>query len=167
MDSKINARRHLHKAVMLGSFAFGFMAFILPVYTKEIGGNAVSIGGLFSIFSIVTLILRPLIGKGIDKYGRKIFLIIAFITYGLSMILFSLSTDISLLYISRFVQAIASSFMWISVYSVAIDLANRKERGSQIGYIGQASSQGELYGAFLGFFYYRKLKFPNRLERVV
>lgn len=159
MDSRINARRHLHKAVMLGSFAFGFMAFILPVYTKEIGGNAVSIGGLFSIFSIVTLILRPLIGKGIDKYGRKIFLIIAFITYGLSMILFSLSTDISLLYISRFVQAIASSFMWISVYSVAIDLANRKERGSQIGYIGQASSQGELYGAFLGFFIIGNLNF--------
>src|SRR5690606_24340834 len=100
MENSIRARNSLNNAIMLGSFSFGLMAFLLPVYTKVVGGNAVSIGGLFSIFSIVTLILRPLIGKGIDKYGRKIFLIIAFIVYGFAMILFSFSTNITLLYIS-------------------------------------------------------------------
>ncbi|MCB2356755.1 MFS transporter [Clostridium estertheticum] len=96
---------------MLGSFAFGLMSFILPVYSKIIGGNALVIGGLFSIFSVVTLILRPLIGRGIDKYGRKIFFVSAFFFYAISMLMFSYATNIRLLYISRFIQAIGSSFM--------------------------------------------------------
>lgn len=137
---------------MLGSFSFGMMAFILPVYMKMVGGNAVAIGGLFAIFSIVTLLLRPLIGKGIDIYGRRIFLIFAFVIYGIAMLLFSYSTNMTLIYMSRLIQAIASSFMWISAYSVAIDLTDRENRGSEIGYVDGATAKGELYGAAIGFF---------------
>lgn len=75
MDNKHRVKGNLTKSIMLGSFAFGIMSFILPIYSKRIGGDALAIGGLFSIFSIVTLILRPFIGKGLDRYGRKIFCI--------------------------------------------------------------------------------------------
>lgn len=136
---------------MLGSFAFGFMSFILPIYTKRIGGNAVTIGGLFSIFSIVTLILRHIIGKGIDTYGRKKFFVFAFLFYAISMMLFSYSTNITFLYISRFIQAIGSSLMWISVYSIAVDIADNEKRGNAIGQVDGASSKGALYGAVIGF----------------
>lgn len=83
---KLSKSRHqLKTVVMLGSFAFGLMSFVLPIYSKKIGGDALSIGGLFSIFSLVTLLLRPVIGKGTDKYGRKVFFVAAFFFYGLSM----------------------------------------------------------------------------------
>lgn len=152
MENSILAKKSLKNAILLGSFSFSMMSFLLPVYTKMFGGNAVSIGGLFSIFSVATLLLRPIIGKGIDKYGRKRFLITAFIIYGFSMLLFSFSTNITLLYVSRLIQAIASSFMWISAYSIAIDLADEASRGSGIGYVDGANFRGQLYGAFLGFF---------------
>ena len=151
MENVSKIRYHLKTSIMLGSFAFGFMSFILPIYSKRIGGNALTIGGLFSIFSIVTLILRPFIGKAIDKYGRKIFFVIAFLFYGISMFLFSCSTNVISLYISRFVQAIGASFMWISAYSIAIDIANDEKRGVAIGQVDGASSKGALYGALIGF----------------
>ena len=151
MENVSKIRYHLKTSIMLGSFAFGFMSFILPIYSKRIGGNALTIGGLFSIFSVVALILRPFIGKGIDKYGRKTFLVAAFLFYGISMLLFSYSTNVISLYISRFIQAIGASFMWISAYSIAIDIANDGKRGVAIGQVDGASSKGALYGALIGF----------------
>lgn len=155
MGSKIEnlskSRHELQTVVMLGSFAFGFMSFVLPIYSKKIGGDALSIGGLFSIFSLVTLLLRPLIGKGTDKYGRKVFFVAAFCFYGMSMLLFSYSTNILMLYMSRFVQAIGASFMWISAYSIVIDTAEDEKRGAAIGLIDGASSKGSFYGALIGF----------------
>lgn len=151
MDSVSRTRRQLRTSIMLGSFAFGIMSFILPIYSKRIGGNALTIGGLFSVFSFVALILRPIIGRGIDKYGRKAFFVTAFLFYGAAMLLFSYSTNILSLYISRFIQAIGASLMWISAYSIATDLAGDGERGVAVGQVDGASSKGALYGAFIGF----------------
>jgi MFS transporter, DHA1 family, multidrug resistance protein len=151
MENKVKIKNNLKTTIMLGSFAFGFMSFILPIYTKRIGGNALTIGGLFSIFSIVTLILRPLIGKGIDIYGRKKFFVSSFLFYAISMMLFSFSTNLTLLYISRFIQAIGSSLMWISAYSIAVDTADNDKRGNTIGQVDGANSKGALYGAIIGF----------------
>ena len=149
IKNKINY--NLKRSIIFGSFAFGFMSFILPIYTKEIGGNALSIGGLFSIFSIVTLILRPLIGRGLDIYGRKKFFVSSFIFYAISMILFSYSTNTILLYASRCIQAIGSSLMWISAYSMATDISDNKEIGSSIGKVDSAYTKGSLYGSIIGF----------------
>lgn len=153
MESEINNKinYNLKRSIIFGSFAFGFMSFILPIYTKEIGGNALSIGGLFSIFSIVTLILRPLIGRGLDIYGRKNFFASSFIFYAISMILFSYSTNTILLYASRSIQAIGSSLMWISAYSIATDISDNKEIGSSIGKVDSAYTKGSLYGSIIGF----------------
>ena len=149
IKNKINY--NLKRSIIFGSFPFGFMSFILPIYTKEIGGNALSIGGLFSIFSIVTLILRPLIGRGLDIYGRKKFFVSSFIFYAISMILFSYATNTILLYASRCIQAIGSSLMWISAYSMATDISDNKEIGSSIGKVDSAYTKGSLYGSIIGF----------------
>lgn len=151
MKGKIKIKNNLKTSIMLGSFAFGIMSFILPIYSKRIGGNALTIGGLFSVFSVVTLILRPIIGKGIDKYGRKNFFAAAFLFYAISMILYSYSTNIILLYISRSIQAIGASFMWVSAYSIAMDTADDEKRGNSIGQIDGANARGALYGAVIGF----------------
>ena len=151
MDNNVMVKNNLRKSVMLGSFAFGIMSFILPIYTKRIGGNALTIGGLFSIFSVVTLILRPWIGKGIDRYGRKRFLMSAFLFYAVAMLMFSFSTNMMLLYISRLIQAVGASLMWISAYSIAVDVADNEKRGSTIGQVDGASAKGALYGAIIGF----------------
>lgn len=147
----VRNRKNLELSIMLGSLGFSVMSFILPIYGKRIGGSAFAIGGLFSIFSIVTLILRPIIGVAIDRYGRKHFFVLSFIFYSISMVIFSNATSIGQLYISRLVQAIGSSFMWISAYSIATDISEDSRRGNALGNIDGASAKGSLYGAVIGF----------------
>lgn len=159
MEVRVKTRNTLINCIMLGSFAFGIMPYILPIYSKRIGGSALSIGGLFSIFSIVTLILRPIIGKGIDLYGRKRFLISAFLFYAVSMLMLSYSLSMGLLYASRIIQAIGSSLMWISAYSIAIDAAEDEKRGKAIGQVDGASNKGAFIGTFIGFFILGKFTF--------
>lgn len=65
--------------------------------------------------------------------------------------LYSYSTNIIILYVSRFIQAVGSSFMWISAYSIAVDIADNDKRGSAIGQIDGAHAKGALYGTVTGF----------------
>lgn len=149
---------------MLCSFSFGILSFLLPIYSKYIGASALAIGGLFSIFSIVTLVIRPVVGKTIDRHGRKSFLGVGFFSYALSMFFFSYSTSVMLLYVGRIFQAMGSSFMWTSAYTIAMDMSESEEKGRAIGQVDGANAQGSLYGALMGFVLlsYRPFTFMQR-----
>jgi DHA1 family multidrug resistance protein-like MFS transporter len=50
----------LQRPILLGSLAFGSLGFVLPIYSKQLGASALEIGGLFSVFSIMTVLFRPI-----------------------------------------------------------------------------------------------------------
>ena len=164
MENKLGDMKSLSLSIMLCSFSFGILSFLLPIYSKYIGASALAIGGLFSIFSIVTLVIRPVVGKTIDRHGRKFFLGVGFFSYALSMFFFSYSTSVMLLYVGRIFQAMGSSFMWTSAYTIAMDMSESEEKGRAIGQVDGANAQGSLYGALMGFVLlsYRPFTFMQR-----
>lgn len=164
MENKLGDMKSLSLSIMLCSFSFGILSFLLPIYSKYIGASALAIGGLFSIFSIVMLVIRPIVGKTIDRHGRKLFLGVGFFSYALSMFFFSYSTSVMLLYVGRIFQAMGSSFMWTSAYTIAMDMSESEEKGRAIGQVDGANAQGSLYGALMGFVLlsYRPFTFMQR-----
>lgn len=149
-DTPLNPKV-LYWPVLLVSLAFGVMAFSLPVYARALGSTAVEIGGLFSIFFAATMIIRPFVGSGLDRFGRKPFFILGLAGYALAMAALAIAGNLTMLYLARLFQGIASSLMWISAYTIAADLASDHERGTSIAWVDSASSQGALYGSFPGF----------------
>jgi len=141
----------LHWPILLGSLAFGILSFLLPIYGKQLGGSALGIGGLFSISTITTTLIRPLVGWALDRFGRKFFFVAALVCYAGAMGLFSIASDVAALYLARLVQGIGSSLMWNSAYTIAIDLTSAEERGKAVGHLGEAVARGALYGALVGF----------------
>ena len=140
----------LRMAILLGSFSFGILGFSLPIYAKQLGASALDIGGMISIFAVMITIARPLVGWGIDHLGRKVFLVISFLFYGLAMVLFGLAQTVNALYLARFVQGIGSSLLWIPAYTVATELSER-DWGRAVGSIDMSSSRGAFFGTFIGF----------------
>jgi len=124
------------------------MSFILPIYSKEIGMDSVQTAGLYSIFSLVVLLFRPLLGKVCDKVGRKILLISSILLYCCAFIFYSISTNSTMLYVSRIIQAFASPMLSISIYCFIIDYSNDKI-GERMGLLETTSTRGGIIGIIL------------------
>lgn len=141
----------LRRAVFMVSFPFGILSFVLPIYGKEIGADAVEIGLFFSAFSLMTVVLRPLVGAGLDHYGRRPFLLAGLAGYAVTMFTFAFSTHIGLIVAARTLQGIASSSLWLAAQAITADLVADDQRGRSFGSVDQVSGQGAILGTFIGF----------------
>jgi len=144
----------LRTPVFLSFLPFSFIAFLLPIYGKSLDASAMSIGGLFSIFTASTLIFRPLIGSALDRFGRKKFILSALVVNTIAMIVFIFATNLPLLYIARFIQGIGFLFLTISIVTMVADMSADSDRGKAMGISLQKQTQGRIVGVGLGFSFF-------------
>ncbi len=145
-----NTINNLWKSVFWISFPFGVLSFLLPIYGRDIGASALEIGGFFSAFSLVPAIIRPFLGRALDRWGRRPFLIIGLVGYLLATVVFSFSSTVMMLTVARFLQGIGSAFLWIATFTMIADLAKKSDRGHNFGSIDEASYRGGIIGTTLG-----------------
>ena len=137
--------------VFFGSVAFVFLNFGLPIYAKSLGADAVEIGGMYTAFTLTMLLIRPVVGWALDRYGRRWFFTFAFLFYALAMYTFSGANSLGDFYLARFLQGIGASLMWVSARTIIADLTTTGDRGRQMGRLTSVSVQGGMLGGFYGF----------------
>jgi DHA1 family multidrug resistance protein-like MFS transporter len=164
-SSKSPLLRSLSLAAFLVSFPFGTLTFLLPVYGRQLGASAVEIGSLFSAISIIPVIARPLLGRALDRYGRRPFLLLGVSGYVLAMILFTFAESILMLMVARLVQGMGQAFLWIAAFTIVADVARATGRGLDFGIIDEAVNRGALIGTSAGLFGYFSLQSMGINER--
>jgi MFS family permease len=140
----------LWQAIFWVSFPFGFLTFVLPIYGRDLGASAVEIGGLFSVFAVVPVIVRPLLGRALDRWGRRPFLLLGLSGYLVSMVVFSLSDRIWLLGLARLIQGLGQAFLWLTALTIVADLAPVTGRGVNFGSIDESTNRGAILGTAIG-----------------
>ncbi len=112
----------LGRVIFFLSFPVGILSFGLPIYGKELGATALEIGALFSAFSVMTVLLRPILGRLIDRYGRRLFLLLGVAAYVGAFLLFLRPSDLLTLLAARVVQGAArrSRHLWLRFAYLAI-----------------------------------------------
>ena len=138
-------------AVFLGSMPFIFLNFGLPIRADELGFGAVAIGGMYAVFTGTMLIVRPLVGHALDRFGRRWFFTSAFIFYCASMTAFARGSGLDDFYFARFLQGIGASLMWVSARTIIADIYAAAERGQAMGKLTTTSTRGAMLGGFYGF----------------
>jgi len=138
-------------AMFLVSLPFGILAFVLPIYGKELGGSALEIGGLFSALAIVPIFVRPFLGLALDRWGRRPFLLLGLGGYVIAMVLFCLSNTIWMLTLARLMQGLGQAFLFLSAITIVADVASTTGRGRDFGRIDEAMGRGGLFGGLIGF----------------
>jgi len=133
---------------------FFIMGLLLPVYGKSVGANALEIGLIFSAFSIVTIVMRPIVGWALDKFGRRPFFVTGMFAYALTMVGFAYSGSVWNFVGARLMQGLASAFAMLSASAIIADITTENNRAQAFGKLAQASSWGSIIGAFLAFTIY-------------
>jgi len=138
-------------AVFLGSTAFVFLNFGLPIRADDLGMSAVAIGGMYTVFTGTMLLVRPLVGYCLDRIGRRWFFTSAFFFYAIAMSVFAGSSGEMDFYLARFLQGIGASLMWVSARTIVADTNDQSSRGVAMGRLTTTSVRGSMMGAFYGF----------------
>jgi MFS transporter, DHA1 family, multidrug resistance protein len=141
----------IRRSIILISLPFGILGFVLPIYGKALGASAVEIGLFFSVFFLMLVILRPVIGAGLDRFGRRPFFIAGLFGYVSAMLAFAFSNQTTGILLARTLQGVASACLWLAAQAITADRSSADARGQTFGGVTQSSTQGAILGAFLGF----------------
>ena len=63
--------------VFINLIGFGIVLPVLPLYAKDFGASAVTIGWLLASYSIMQCLCAPLLGRLSDRVGRRPVLILS------------------------------------------------------------------------------------------
>ncbi len=147
----IKSLRRLRLSVLLASLPFGMLQLGLPLVAREMGASALVIGGLFSVSALILVAVQPIVGLGLDRFGRRSFLIVGLLGYACSNAIFGLSSGIAGLFLAQFAQGVGSGLMWLAALAIVSDLASIDSRGKEYGGIEEMSFRGILLGTLVGF----------------
>jgi MFS family permease len=165
----LDARQQLSQlqtVIRMASLATTILVIALPIYSSNFNASGLEKGLLFAIPAFMTAIARPIIGKGIDRFGRKPFLVLGTGIMCIAMLLFMLAhqfnttflgipiqTDssfaVGMLFFARSIQGFAIGTMLLSSYTITADLARQAGRGGSFGSTEEAQYRGGLYGGII------------------
>jgi len=133
--------------VMLG---FGMVIPVLPFYIQRFGASGSAFGALVALGSLTEFLFGPIWGSLSDRTGRKPILMVGIFGYGLSMLLFGLSTSLWMLFASRALSGVLSSATLSTAMAYIGDSTSDKERGGGMGLLGAAAGAGTIIGPGIG-----------------
>ncbi len=136
---------------------------IIAKYVVEAFDATPSTAGIVAASYIITALLtRPLSGYLVDKYDRRKFYLIAFISFSIFFTGYIISSSIAGLIITRILLGASFALVTTASNTLAIDVIPSSRRGDGIGYFGAiivlAMAAGPMLGLYLiEIFTYREL----------
>src|SRR5918997_2455387 len=141
----------LYRAVLVVSLPGGLFVFFLPLYAQALGASAREIGQLFAVFALAPVLARPLVGRGVDRYGRRPFILAGPVCFAVAWALYAASTGVALLFVARVVEGAALALLLIAVYAALADLVPPEGRGAAVGRVQSAINLGAFLGGGVAF----------------
>jgi DHA1 family multidrug resistance protein-like MFS transporter len=137
-------------ALVVVSLGFGIVIPLFPFYVDRLGGGGKELGLLIAIASLTELLFGPLWGGISDRVGRKPILMLGMVGYGLSSLLFGLSTQLWMLYASRALSGVLSAATASTAMAYIGDSTSDEDRGGGMGILGAAMGLGIILGPGFG-----------------
>ena len=134
----------------------------LPAYLDLIGINQQQIGLIIGSFAIGLLVTRSLIGRVVDRRGRKFVLMVGTIVVAIAPLGYLTATSVPLLMAIRVFHGVSIAAFTTAHSTLVVDLAPPKQRGEIIGLMSLANPLGVAIGPAIGGY----LQVSNRYSEI-
>ncbi|WP_054955121.1 MFS transporter [Paenibacillus dakarensis] len=130
----------------------GLIVPVMPSFKNLMHLSGETMGYLMAVFAFAQLLMSPIAGRWIDRFGRKKMIVIGLFLFSISELIFGLGTDVSVLYASRILGGISGAFIMPGVTAYVADITSAHERPKAMGYVSAAISIGFIIGPGIGGF---------------
>lgn len=123
----------LFTAVFAATMGVGFIGPLLPLYARDLGAAGLSLGLIFSGFSVARFIFMPVIGRLSDRFGRKPFIVVGLALFaGFSLAYLRVNSAWSLIAV-RTLHGAASGMVVPVAQAYIGDISPKGREGTTMG----------------------------------
>lgn len=122
----------------------------MPLFITNMGGTESQVGLVAGVFTLTAVVLRPVVGGLLDRYGRRPFMIWGLLLFILSMALYNWASTIALLLALRVLHGAGWAFSTTAVSTSIADIIPASRRGEGMGWFGMAMTVAMAIGPMLG-----------------
>lgn len=138
-------------ATLFQFIAMGIFLSALPLFvTGELGGTRSQVGIAVGAFSLSAVLLRPSVGREIDRRGRRVFLAAAPLILMVTSAGFGLARAVPVAVLLRLGQGVAGACFYTAAATVATDLAPEGQRAEYLARFSLFLYGGLAIGPALG-----------------
>jgi MFS family permease len=141
----------LNLAVTFSLFLSMYMLLpTLPIYARTLGGNETIAGTIVGLFTLSSVLVRPLFGNLLDRQGRKLILITGIIISIIAILAHNLAFHLVTLMVLRVIHGIGWGASTTATLTIASDLIPAEKRNEGMGFYGISSIIAMSLGPALG-----------------
>lgn len=132
---------------------FGSMHYLLPalpLYIIQMGGQEADVGLLMGTFTLTSVALRPFVGRGVDSWRRKPFLLLGALIFVLASLAYNLTSSVPQLFLVRAFHGAGIACFTTAASTFIADIVPASRRGAAMGIYGTFSNVAMSIGPFLG-----------------
>ncbi|BDG80594.1 multidrug resistance protein 1 [Bacillus subtilis] len=150
-------KQNITLAILLTNLFIAFLGIglvipVTPSIMNELHLSGTAVGYMVACFAVTQLIVSPIAGRWVDRFGRKIMIVIGLLFFSVSEFLFGIGKTVDILFISRMLGGISAAFIMPGVTAFIADITTVKTRPKALGYMSAAISTGFIIGPGIGGF---------------
>lgn len=120
-------------------FSFQMIFPVLPLYIKQLGGTDDVIGLVMGIFTVSTVISRPVTGLLLDSFSKKIVLMFGLVIFFIAVSLYGAVHTIGIIILVRLLHGIGWGFTGTSSATIAANIIPKSRFAEGMGYFSLAN----------------------------
>ncbi|TDF96287.1 MFS transporter [Paenibacillus piri] len=142
---------------------FGFYLLLptLPLYIKKLGIGESQLGFIIGGFTLSAVVVRPVIGGLLDRFGRRFFILAGLIVFAIAMFLYNWASGILLLFLLRILHGCGWAISTTSIGTAITDVIPTQRRGEGMGWYGMSMSVSMAIGPIVGVWMVQNYSFRN------
>jgi MFS family permease len=131
----------------------------LPLFIKDLGGSESQVGLLIGLFTLSAVVLRPIVGGMLDRYGRRPFIVWGLLFFVVAMYLYDWVGGLLFLVVLRVMHGMSWAISTTAIGTAITDIIPAARRGEGMGWYGMAMTVAMAIGPMLGIWILQEYSF--------